>query len=193
MSKDVIERLQNRIKKQLTNFENIRFTELEGKELLELLKRLADYEIIINAYHQDDADWHKLADINGSAICALVDGIIKLQSKLAEYENMEPVGHFYRSGDGFIGEVIDEYKNDDDVYPLYRHPKKELKFTAEIKLTDFVHGVDGKSIAFGYVFNDSRKRFEDGVEIKTSLVTNTETYKTDGYIKTQNSIYKIRE
>ncbi|QTL40555.1 hypothetical protein ACNFJN_04420 [Xenorhabdus budapestensis] len=56
MSNDVIERLQNRIKKQLSNFEEIRFTESEGKELLELLKRLADYEIIINAYHQDDAD-----------------------------------------------------------------------------------------------------------------------------------------
>ncbi|MDE9565412.1 hypothetical protein KKI93_15415 [Xenorhabdus bovienii] len=127
------------------------------------------------------------------ALCDLSTSHELLSERLTEYENMEPVGHFYRCGDGFIGEVIDEYKNDDDVYPLYRHPKKELKFTAEIELTDFVHGADGKSIAFGYVFNDSRKRFEDGVEIKTSLVTNTETYKTDGYIKTQNSIYKIRE
>ncbi|MDE9466424.1 hypothetical protein [Xenorhabdus bovienii] len=127
------------------------------------------------------------------ALCDLSTSHELLSERLTEYENMEPVGHFYRCGDGFIGEVIDEYKNDDDVYPLYRHPKKELKFTAEIELTDFVHGADGKSIAFGYVFNDSRKRFEDGVEIVTSLVTNTETYKTDGYIKTQNSIYKIRE
>ncbi|CDH25140.1 hypothetical protein [Xenorhabdus bovienii] len=135
MSKDVIERLQNRIKKQLTNFESIRFSESEGKELLELLKRLADYEIIINAYHQDDADWHKLADINGSAICALVDGIIKLQSKLAEYENMEPVAWQFEWLDVSTGHWrfnISECKSDIDsikyrvrnIIPLYRHPNK---------------------------------------------------------------------
>ncbi|CBJ80301.1 hypothetical protein XBJ2_500011 [Xenorhabdus bovienii str. Jollieti] len=138
MSKDMIERLQNRIKKQLTNFENIRFTELEGKELLELLKRLADYEIIINAYHQDDADWHKLADINGSTTCALVDGIIKLQSKLSEYENMEPVAWARNTGIQRILDLTDlpervfewrEYNEShpdiaDEIFPLYRHPNK---------------------------------------------------------------------
>ncbi|CDH33776.1 hypothetical protein [Xenorhabdus bovienii] len=125
MSKDVIERLQNRIKKQLTNFENIRFSESEGKELLELLKRLADYEIIINAYHQDDADWHKLADINGSAICALVDGIIKLQSKLTEYENMEPIA-IYNLADGEIYKSINDIGDGKSVFAvnLYPHPNK---------------------------------------------------------------------
>ncbi|MDC9607413.1 hypothetical protein [Xenorhabdus griffiniae] len=59
--------------------------------LCEAVEKLAEYEIIINAYHQDDADWHKLADINGAIICALVDGIVKLQSKVSEYENMAPV------------------------------------------------------------------------------------------------------
>ncbi|MDX7988637.1 hypothetical protein FE392_15075 [Xenorhabdus sp. 12] len=67
-----------------------------------------------------------------------------------------------------------------------------LKFTAEIELTDFTTDRKGKAVAFGKVFNDSRKRFEDGKEIITSLVINAETYQTDGYIKTQNSIYKIR-
>ncbi|AOM42377.1 hypothetical protein A9255_18555 [Xenorhabdus hominickii] len=70
--------------------------------------------------------------------------------------------------------------------------KETLKFTAEIELTDFAESGD-RAVAFGKIFNDSKKRFEDGVEIITSLVTNTETYKIDGYIKTQNSIYKIRE
>ncbi|MDC9593540.1 hypothetical protein [Xenorhabdus sp. IM139775] len=72
-------------------------------------------------------------------------------------------------------------------------------YTAELELTDFAQEYvgedDGKTTAraYGRVFNDSRKRFEDGVEIITSLVINVETYKADGYIKTQNSIYKIRE
>ncbi|WP_237387999.1 hypothetical protein [Xenorhabdus sp. Sc-CR9] len=74
---------------------------------------------------------------------------------------------------------------------------KPTEYTAELELTDFVQGNndDGKviAIAYGRVFNDSRERFADGVEIITSLVTNAETYKADGYIKTQNSIYKIRK
>ncbi|MCP9270308.1 hypothetical protein M5U04_20085 [Xenorhabdus sp. XENO-1] len=123
MSKDVIERLQNRIKNN--DFESVIFSESEGKELLELLKRLTDYEIIINAYHQDDADWHKLADINGSAICALVDGIIKLQSKLAEYENMEPVA-IYNLADGEVYKSIHDIGDGKSVFAvnLYRHPNK---------------------------------------------------------------------
>ncbi|CDL86308.1 hypothetical protein [Xenorhabdus cabanillasii] len=71
--------------------------------------------------------------------------------------------------------------------------KKPIEFTAEIELTDFKKAQDGRARAFGKVFNDSRKRFEDGVEIITFWVINAETYKTDGYIKTQNSVYKIRE
>ncbi|MBD2803459.1 hypothetical protein ID855_01770 [Xenorhabdus sp. ZM] len=70
---------------------------------------------------------------------------------------------------------------------------KPIEYTAELELTDFSKARDGKAVAYGRVFNDSRNRFGDGVEIITSLVTNSETYKTDGYIKTQNSIYKLRE
>ncbi|MBD2799522.1 hypothetical protein ID854_03360 [Xenorhabdus sp. M] len=71
------------------------------------------------------------------------------------------------------------------------------KYTAEIELTHFLQGKnyddEDIAIAYGKVFNDSRKKFKDGVEIMTSLVTNADTYQTDGYIKTQNSIYKIRK
>ncbi|MDC9598952.1 hypothetical protein [Xenorhabdus anantnagensis] len=110
-------------------------------KLCEAAKKFADYEIIINAYHQDDADWHKLADINGSAICALVDGIIKLQSKLAEYENMEPYiwGVYSKEFDTIIGYEITEHSAKvvadsltenspsgdlHSIFPLYRHPSK---------------------------------------------------------------------
>ncbi|MBI6549907.1 hypothetical protein [Xenorhabdus lircayensis] len=70
---------------------------------------------------------------------------------------------------------------------------KPIEYTAELELTDFTKNWDGTAIAYGRVFNDSGKRFADGDEIITSLVVNAETYKTDGYIKTQHSIYKIRE
>ncbi|MDE9545700.1 hypothetical protein, partial [Xenorhabdus bovienii] len=77
------------------------------------------------AYHQDDADWHKLADINGSAICALVDGIIKLQSKLAEYENMEPIA-IYNLADGEVYKSINDIGDSKSIFAvnLYPHPNK---------------------------------------------------------------------
>ncbi|CDG21673.1 conserved protein of unknown function [Xenorhabdus poinarii G6] len=64
-------------------------------------------------------------------------------------------------------------------------------YTAEIELTDFAESNDS-GVAFGKIFNDRRKRFDDGVEIMTSPVLNHKTYKTDGYIRTKNSVYKIR-
>ncbi|MDE9454222.1 hypothetical protein [Xenorhabdus bovienii] len=67
------------------------------------------------------------------------------------------------------------------------------QFTAEIEITDIAGGYPQTMVAFGKVFNDIKKRFADGVEIITSPVQNSETYETDGYITTQNSIYKIRE
>ncbi|PHM33292.1 hypothetical protein [Xenorhabdus innexi] len=73
---------------------------------------------------------------------------------------------------------------------------RTYQYTAEIEITHFLQGknYDGENIAIAYgrVFNDSQKRFEDGKEIITSPVVNPDTYKTDGYIKTQNSVYKIR-
>ncbi|MEQ1965188.1 hypothetical protein ABLB69_18995 [Xenorhabdus khoisanae] len=82
--------------------------------------------------------------------------------------------------------------NEESSFSAYIN-KLSPKITEEIELTDFTKAQDGKVVAFGKVFNDSKKRFQDGDEIITSLVINTETYKADGYIKTQNSIYKIRE
>ncbi|PHM67527.1 hypothetical protein Xsto_00410 [Xenorhabdus stockiae] len=70
--------------------------------------------------------------------------------------------------------------------------KKLIEFSAELEITDFCKNGEGKAVAFGKVFNDSKNRFPDGSEIITSLVHNTETYEADGYIKTQNSVYKIR-
>ncbi|WP_426576296.1 hypothetical protein ACP179_17585 [Xenorhabdus stockiae] len=70
--------------------------------------------------------------------------------------------------------------------------KELIELSAELEITDFCKNGDGKAVAFGKVFNDSKNRFPDGSEIITSLVQNTETYEVDGYIKTQNSVYKIR-
>ncbi|PHM65507.1 hypothetical protein [Xenorhabdus sp. KJ12.1] len=70
--------------------------------------------------------------------------------------------------------------------------KETLQFTAEIELTDFVHIGNDKTMAVGKIFNDNYNRFKDGTQIRTSLVKNSETYQSDGYIKTQNSVYKIR-
>ncbi|MBD2795810.1 hypothetical protein ID856_04570 [Xenorhabdus sp. 18] len=103
------------------------------------VEKLAEYERIIGAYEQDNADWHKLADRDGSAICRLVDIVLNLQSKLAKYENMEPVS--YAVFDEKYNEIIKSRKtkeladrtanfyNSISVYkcvviPLYRHPNK---------------------------------------------------------------------
>ncbi|CDG20653.1 protein of unknown function [Xenorhabdus poinarii G6] len=87
------------------------------------------------------------------------------------------------------------YKEEPSLAAFINNPlrNKPIEYTAELELTDLAKSWDGMAIAYGRVFNDSSKRFEDGVEIITSLVINAETYKTDGYIKTRNSIYKIRE
>ncbi|OTA14636.1 hypothetical protein Xvie_03573 [Xenorhabdus vietnamensis] len=82
--------------------------------------------------------------------------------------------------------------NEESSFAAYLN-NRSPRHTAEIELTDFAQSTDGKAVAFGKIFNDSKKRFNNGDEIITSLVLNAETYKTDGYIKTQNSIYKIKE
>ncbi|MBD2797199.1 hypothetical protein ID856_11715 [Xenorhabdus sp. 18] len=88
-----------------------------------------------------------------------------------------------------------EYNEEPSLAAFINNPlrNKPIEYTAELELTDFAKSQDGNAVAYGRVFNDSRKRFDDGVEIITSLVINADTYKTDGYVKTQNSIYKIRE
>ncbi|MDE1483944.1 hypothetical protein [Xenorhabdus bovienii] len=66
------------------------------------------------------------------------------------------------------------------------------QFTAEIVL-HHVFSIDGDARAIGYIFNDSKQRFKEGEKIRTSQVLNLDTFEIDGYITTQNSIYKIRE
>ncbi|PHM37138.1 hypothetical protein [Xenorhabdus innexi] len=132
---------------------------------------------------------------------------VDMREKLAEYGNMQPVAWARDKGMGSsmdvttLPERVAEWREfneshpeiADDIFPLYRHLSKEsLEFTAEIELTACIELEDDKTVAFGKIFNDSKKRFNDGVEIKTSPVINPYTYITDGYIKTQNSVYKIR-
>ncbi|MBD2822650.1 hypothetical protein ID852_18595 [Xenorhabdus sp. 42] len=180
-----------------------------NNDVIELAKEIKHRsELVLKAEHENNGEFHKywnaldrmMSPQNLIKLCDAVD-------KLAEYESMEPVA--YKIFDEKFNEILGFRSSKEGaeqsflyykdvccckVIPLYRHPSKEsLKFTAEIELTDFTKNREGKAVAFGKIFNDSRKRFEDGVEIITSLVTNAETYKIDGYIKTQNSIYKIRE
>ncbi|MBD2784711.1 hypothetical protein ID858_10500 [Xenorhabdus sp. DI] len=89
------------------------------------VEKLAEYERIIGAYEQDNADWHKLADRDGSAICRLVDIVLNLQSKLAKYENMEPVA-YYNLIDDEVRKSISEFDENKTIYavPLYMCPNK---------------------------------------------------------------------
>lgn len=45
--------------------------------------------------------------------------------------------------------------------------------------------------AFGTIYSDKKQRFHDGMPIQTSRVINIDTYLTDGYIQTVNSVYRI--
>lgn len=45
--------------------------------------------------------------------------------------------------------------------------------------------------AYGKIYSDKKKRFQDGEPIQTSRVINIDTYLTDGYIQTVNSVYRI--
>ena len=57
---------------------------------------------------------------------------------------------------------------------------------ADIKLEEiYSHG------AFGRIYSDKKKRFQDGDPIQTSRVINIDTYLTDGYIQTVDSVYRI--
>ncbi|MBD2803066.1 hypothetical protein ID854_22120 [Xenorhabdus sp. M] len=119
---------------------NINEITVDCDELIKLCdaaKKLSEYECIIGAYEQDNADWHKLIDRDGSAICRLVDIVLNLQSKIAEYESMEPVA--YKIFDEKFNEILGfrsskegaeqsflYYKDECccKVIPLYRHPNK---------------------------------------------------------------------
>lgn len=52
-------------------------------------------------------------------------------------------------------------------------------------------GTDGRYIFWGHIYADSKKRWRDGTEIRTSLVQ--KEFEVDGekYIQTLNTIYKV--
>lgn len=60
------------------------------------------------------------------------------------------------------------------------------EFDADIKLSR-IRG----ECAWGDIYSDKKKRFQDGDPIQTSRVINIDTYLTDGYIQTVNSVYRI--
>ncbi|MCB6146741.1 hypothetical protein LHK12_22290 [Providencia rettgeri] len=61
----------------------------------------------------------------------------------------------------------------------------EIKFDAEYCSNQLTPWSDG------HVYNDTKKRFFNGAQIHTSPVVNIDTYLTDGYIQTVNSVYRI--
>ncbi|MEX9908546.1 hypothetical protein AB7W95_17415 [Providencia rettgeri] len=60
------------------------------------------------------------------------------------------------------------------------------EFDADLELEE-IH--DNR--AFGKVYSDKKRRFPNGYKIYTSEILNIDTYLTDGYIKTVNSVYRI--
>lgn len=59
-------------------------------------------------------------------------------------------------------------------------------FDADLKLEEIFSWA-----AHGKIYSDKKARFQDGVPIQTSKVINIDTYLTDGYIQTVNSVYRI--
>jgi hypothetical protein len=47
-----------------------------------------------------------------------------LSLHLLAYPVGEPVGFFQQEADGSVSRVSSEYRNDPDVFPLYRNPKE---------------------------------------------------------------------
>lgn len=64
---------------------------------------------------------------------------------------------------------------------------------AEIDLIGFIPYDIIDVRASGRIYNDAEKRFSDGTEIITSSVQNIHSFYSDGYIRTRNSVYKIRK
>ncbi|QCJ70481.1 hypothetical protein C9446_11840 [Providencia heimbachae] len=60
------------------------------------------------------------------------------------------------------------------------------EFDADLRLSS----IRGHA-AWGDIYSDKKKRFQDGDPIQTSRVINIDTYLTDGYIQTVNSVYRI--
>lgn len=69
-----------------------------------------------------------------------------------------------------------------------------MKNKADIRLLwslDSEHPSVFPEKAYGFIYNDSEKRFDDGTEIITSRVLNFDTIAKDGFIETRNTVYNI--
>ncbi|WP_340615187.1 hypothetical protein [Xenorhabdus thailandensis] len=65
-------------------------------------------------------------------------------------------------------------------------------YTAEIELTGFILYGNADFRASGRIYHDVNQRWSDGAEIITSPVENIHTFNADGFIRTRNSVYKLR-
>lgn len=50
-----------------------------------------------------------------------------------------------------------------------------------------------KKVAVGYIYEDKKGRWPDGTFIRTSLIEKEIKVGNDVYIKTMNTVYKVRE
>lgn len=62
-----------------------------------------------------------------------------------------------------------------------------MEVTASLKNVWFAPVSGGKSIAYGYIYGDTKGRFLDGTHIRTSIVEKIE----GDVITTRNSVYRI--
>lgn len=68
----------------------------------------------------------------------------------------------------------------------------DMAYTAEIELIGFLPYSITDIRANGRIYQDADQRWRDGVKIITSSVQNIRSFYSDGYLRTRNSVYKIR-
>lgn len=67
-----------------------------------------------------------------------------------------------------------------------------MEYIAELKEAAFVMVREGVYVVIANIYKDTRKRFEDGEQIRTSVVMSVhEGRDSTLYIKTLNSCYKL--
>ncbi|BET97673.1 hypothetical protein [Xenorhabdus taiwanensis] len=69
---------------------------------------------------------------------------------------------------------------------------ESMAYTAEIELTGFILYGNCDFRASGHIYHDVHQRWFDGAEIITSPVQNIHSFNFDGFIRTLNSVYKLR-
>lgn len=67
-----------------------------------------------------------------------------------------------------------------------------MKGTADLKLDTQILSVSAQG-AIGYIYNSLGGYIPDGSRYQTAPVKNLDTWKTDGFIETKNTIYRIVE